>query len=90
MPIIQQTTEIKITPENFLLACSPAELFTIDILIKQDRFRRRIYNLNDVPSRADIMQPSEPQHVFMCIICHKVPVDYDNGIDVCINCISHD
>ena len=42
MPRTQQTFTIDISPEKFLECCSQTELIEIDMLLKSERFQRRM------------------------------------------------
>lgn len=42
MPTISSSSTISITPEKFLNACSPTELWELDILLQSPRIRQKI------------------------------------------------
>jgi len=44
MPEIQKEIYIKVTPEQFLQACSDNELREVDLLIQSPRFAKRLDN----------------------------------------------
>lgn len=54
MPIIAQLNQIDITPEKFLNACSPEELYEVQLLLSSARYQEQIvpvmYNKNEIPT----------------------------------------
>jgi predicted RNA-binding protein associated with RNAse of E/G family len=44
MPRIDKIFTLEITPEQFLKACSAAELIELDLLLQSPRFQRKMIN----------------------------------------------
>lgn len=42
MPKIEKVFSLEITPERFLIACSPEELMEIDMLLSSPRFQHKM------------------------------------------------
>lgn len=53
MPKINQLNTIDITPEKFLNACSPEELYELQLLLSSAKYQEQIvpvmYNTKEVP-----------------------------------------
>lgn len=97
MPEISQTNTIQITPERFLNACSPAELFDIDRLIQQQRYQNKIENMmkgfineNSAEAPKKPVHGTKTKYRKRCSHCEKLRIctPYATGY-LCDNCFAN-
>jgi hypothetical protein len=88
MPTIQQTTDIKITPERFLNACNDLELFELDNLLQRPVYQTRIAGMfGDIKAEHIEVKPvAIGEARYLCKECRENPVDADNGQEICTEC----
>ncbi|MDB4920777.1 hypothetical protein [Mucilaginibacter sp.] len=90
MPTIQQQNNIVITPEKFLEACSQNELREIEILIFSPRFQQTIQAegiLQTINKQIAQNTIGRKPQIYYCSICEHTPVDGDNGVINCQQCL---
>lgn len=62
MPKVDKILTIEITPERFLIACSPTELAEIDILIQTKYFQDKINGRNNQqPKNLELAEVPKPK-----------------------------